>query len=563
MRRVLSLAAVEAVLVGVVGGAVGLVAAAAWANRTGSGRTVGIVAVPALWAGLALAAGLVVAGLTVVLPALRDLRSRTVVDARSRTIADRSPRWMRWGLDFALLAASLLVFRATASTGYSLVLAPEGVPSISVDYWGFLAPFLLWLGGLLLIWRIGILLLRRGRHALTVAGRPFSGRLASSTGAGLSRNRRVLVRSIVLLAAAISFASSTAVFNSTYQQQAEADAQLTNGADVAVTISPGTVVHPTAASQLAAVPGVRRVEPLQHRLAYVGNDLQDLYGIRPGSIASATTLQDTYFQGASARTVLDRLTGTPDGVLVSAETVKDYQLHLGDTLNLRLQDGPSGSQRTVPFHYVGIVNEFPTAPRDSFFVANAAYVARVSGSDAVGTLLVDTGGTNQVRVADRLRAQLGTSASVTDITQTRGTVGSSLTAVDLGALTRLELAFAVLLAAAAGGLVLGLGLAERRRSQAIARILGATRRQLRGALLFEALVVAVGGLGAGALLSWGLSAMVVKVLTGVFDPPPDHLAVPVGYLAGTGVVVLAVLAAAALVGARRSARPPVEELRDL
>ncbi len=563
VRRILGLAAVEAGLVGILGAAVGLVGALAWARATGSGRGLSLSAIPAGWAGIAAGVGLVVAGLTVLLPAARDLRGRTVMASRARISGDHSPRWMRWGLDFALLAASLIVFRATSGNGYSLVLAPEGVPSISVNYWGFLAPAFLWLGGLLLIWRIGIVVLRRARPLLSAASRPFSGRLAMSTGAGLSRNRRALVRSIVLLAAAASFASSTAVFNSTYQQQAEADAQLTNGADVAATISPGTVVHPSAAADLAKTAGVSRVEPLLHRLAYVGSDLQDLFGIRPRSIASATTLQNTYFQGASAQTVLDRLASTPDGVLVSAETVKDYQLHLGDTLNLRVQDGRTGGQRSVAFHYIGIVNEFPTAPRDSFFVANSAYLTRMSGSDAVGTFLIDTGGTGQAAVADRLRAQLGNTASVTDISQVRGTVGSSLTAVDLRSLTRIELAFAILLAAAASGLVLALGLAERRRSQALARVLGATRAQIRGSLLFEALVVAVGGLGAGALLSWALSAMVVKVLTGVFDPPPDSLAVPAGYLSGTAAVVLAVLAAAALLGARGSQRPPVEELREL
>ena len=567
-RQVIGLTVVESAVVGIAGTAVGLLAAQLWARQAAGGGGISGAAgsgqsVPLGWAALAAAAGLLVSGLTVALPAARDLRVRTVLDLRAHIRPDRSPRWMRWGLDFALLTAALLVFRATASNGYSLVLAPEGVPAISVDYWGFLAPTFLWLGGLLLIWRVGILVLRRGRAALTAASRPLSGRLAVSTGAGLSRNRRPLVRSIVLLAAAVSFAASTAVFNATYQQQAEADAQLTNGADVAVTVSPGTVVHPAAAAGLTGTPGVRRVEPLQHRLAYVGNDLQDLYGIRPDTIGSATTLQNTYFQGATAREVLATLARTPDGVLVSAETVKDYQLHLGDTVNLRLQDGPTGSRRAVPFRYVGVVNEFPTAPRDSFFVTNAAYVTRMSGSDAVGTFLVDTGGRNQPAVAAALQARLGTTAAVTDLTQVRGTIGSSLTAVDLRSLTRIELAFAVLLAAAAGGLVLALELAERRRSQAIARVLGATRRQLRGSLLVEALVVGIGGLGTGALLSWALSAMIVKVLTGVFDPPPDSLAVPAGYLGATAAAVALVLAGAAVLASRTSGRPPVEELREL
>ena len=49
-------------------------------------------------------------------------------------------------------------------------------------------------------------------------------------------------RSAVLLALALAFAVSTATFNATYRQQAEVDAQLTNGADVTVTESPGADV---------------------------------------------------------------------------------------------------------------------------------------------------------------------------------------------------------------------------------------------------------------------------------------------------------------------------------
>jgi putative ABC transport system permease protein len=78
---------------------------------------------------------------------------------------------------------------------------------------------------------------------------------------------------------------------------------------------------------------------------------------------------------------------------------------------------------------------------------------------------------------------VGTSATVTDIAHARSTIGSSLTAVDLAGLTRVELAFALVLAAAAGGLVLALGLTEQRRTFACgvqksgwgcwARVLGA------------------------------------------------------------------------------------------
>jgi putative ABC transport system permease protein len=196
----------------------------------------------------------------------------------------------------------------------------------------------------------------------------------------------------------------------------------------------------------------------------------------------------------------------------------------------------------VPFHYVGVVSEFPTAPKDSFFVANASYITQKTGSDAVGTFLVNTGGTNSSAVAARVRALVGPSVSVTDISATRGVVGSSLTSVDLAGLTRVELAFALVLAAAAGGLVLALGLAERRRGLAIMSALGGRRRHLRATVASETLLVGATGALGGAVLGATLTRILVKVLTGVFDPPPSVITVPWAYLTGLAVLIVACLA---------------------
>ncbi len=563
-RAILRLAAAEAALVAVGGGALGLVGgviASQWAfgGSTAAGRP----GLSLMWAGVAVLFGVLVGALTVLAPAARDLRALTVAGARHAVGRARSPWWMRYGLDVMVVASALVVFWVSSSDNYTLVLAPEGVATISVSYWAFLGPALLWLGGAMVLWRLATWALAHGQRPLGRLIAPLTGRLAKPAAATMSRQRRPLTRSIVLLALAISFAASTATFNATYQQQAEADAQLTNGADVRVTPAPGAPLAPAAEFAISSTPGVTHVEPIQHRFAYVGSDLQDLFGVHPGSIASVTSLQDPYFQGGTAAQLMGILAAKPDSILVSDETVKDFQLHPGDLLNLRLEDSSTHQLKTVPFHYAGIAKEFPMAPKDSFFIANADYVAKATGSDAVGAYLIDTSGTNQAAVADALRQAVGANASVTDVTQARAQVGSSLTSVNLAGLTRLELAFAVLLAAGAGGLVLAVGLAERRRTVAIISVLGARRRQLRGLVLAEASVVAIGGLVGGAVISWWLAVMLVKVLTGVFDPPPSSVAVPTAYLSVTVATVLLALAAAAGFSARTSTRPAVEELRDL
>jgi putative ABC transport system permease protein len=300
-----------------------------------------------------------------------------------------------------------------------------------------------------------------------------------------------------------------------------------------------------------------------HRLAYVGTDLQDLYGINPATISRATTLLDAYFQGGNTSQMIQRLSSRPDAVLVSAETVNTYQLKPGDLIRLRLQDSKTQAYKLVDFHYVGIVNEFPTAPKDSFLVANSSYVTQQTRSDAVGAFLVNTGGTNITGVADRIQQLAGTSARVTTINDARGLVGSSLTSVDLSGLTRIELAFALVIAAAAGGLVMALGLNERRRTIAVATALGATRRQLRALYSGEPLFVVVAGLLTGAVTGWALSYLLVKVLTGVFDPPPTSLTIPWLYLGTVAACAAVAIAVAATYISVRTRNHAGEILREM
>src|SRR5205823_2552087 len=141
----------------------------------------------------------------------------------------------------------------------------------------------------------------------------------------------------------------------------------------------------------------------------------DLYGVRPTTIVDAGRLQDSYVTGGTARAVFATLQHAPDGILVSAETAHDFQLHRGDHVTLRVQNAARRQPVNVTFRYVGVVKEFPTAPRDSFLVANADYVARATADPGFNTFLVDTGGTNITGVAARVRSEVGTAAIVTDL----------------------------------------------------------------------------------------------------------------------------------------------------
>lgn len=508
------------------------------------------------WIVLASLVGLVLSLGAVLVPAWRLARQTTVAAARAVVGPITVPLWRRTWLDVIILLIGTAEYWRTASTGYQVVLAPEGVAANAVNYEAFIAPLCLWIGGVLLSVRLINAGLRGGRAALSRLLTPIAHSLSRLVAGSLFRQQGLITRGIVLVVLAISFAVSAAIFDTTYNGQSRIDAELTNGSDVTVT-APTATPPSTKLAALGAIPGVAATQPMQHRFAYVGNDLQDIYGIDPRHIGDATKISDAFFGGGNAKATLDALARAPDGILVSQETVTDFQLRPGDLLNLRLQFASDHQYHVVPFHFIGVVREFPTAPTDSFLVANTSYLTPQTGTDAAETVLLRVNGA-PVAVAKRARVVVGDipGAKVTDIGSVQRAISSSLTAIDLRGLTRLELAFAILLVTGAAGLVLGLGLAERRRMFAILTALGANGRQLGAFLWSEALLMLILGSLAGVLLGVGVAQVLVKMLTGIFDPPPESLAIPWGYLVllGAAAIVSTVLA---VVGVRLYSRRQV------
>jgi len=561
--QVLRFVTMEALVIGCGGVLLGIVLAYLAATRITSSLETLVTATTLVWVGVAALLGLILAFVALLFPGWIQTRRLTVVAARLVVGRGHKPLWQRVYLDVIILALSALMYWRTASTGYQVVLAPEGVASASVAYEAFLAPLCLWIGVSLLTLRLWGIALEYGRRLFAKLLRPVAHGLSGAVASSLGRQRVMVTRGIVLVALAFSFAISTAVFNTTYNAQSQVDAQLTNGADVTVT---GSIASPlnSKLADLKALPGVTSVQMMQHRFAYVGADLQDIFGIDPARIGEATSLSNAFFGGGNARATLAALAARPDALLVSQETVMNFQLHVGDLLNLRIQSAQDHRYHIVPFHFVGIAREFPTAPKDSFLIVNSTYLAQQSGTNAAEIALMRVNG-NANDVATHAREVVKTlaGARVTDIGSTQKTISSSLTAVDLRGLTTLELTFAILFVAGATGLVLALGLAERRRTFAILSALGARRNQLSAFLWSEALLIQIGGGIVGIVLGIGVAQMLVSVLTGVFDPAPEFLSIPWLYL-----LALVLAAVVSTVLAVRSAQvvahhPVVEALREL
>jgi putative ABC transport system permease protein len=376
------------------------------------------------------------------------------------------------------------------------------------------------------------------------------------------RRRRVIARGATGLAVAVAVTLSAAVFTRTYDQQARVDTALTVGSDVAVTLPPDS--GGSLSPDLARVPDVTAVEQVTHRLTYVGPDLQDLYGVDARTIGRAAPLQDAFTPGSSVRQVLARLATTPDGALLSQETLHDYQLRTGDLVRMRLRNA-AGVYVPVPFHVVGVVTEFATAPRDSFVIANRRYIAQATGSPAVETLLVKTDLPGRVAAAISADKRMPVAALVNDTTAPRVAVpsASGLAAGSLSGLAALTLAFGLLLAAASAGLVLVVGAAQRRRPLVALAVLGATMRQRARFLSSEARAVVIGGLIGGVTTGGIVAVQLVKVLNGIFDPPPSHPAVPWAFVALLLGGVAGVGTAAAAASGRWAGRTDPSRLRDL
>jgi putative ABC transport system permease protein len=545
-RDLVKLAAAESVAIGLVAGLLGAAVSFAAVQLLVSGgahlnlvRAVVTVVVCVLVAGGGAAAA-------------RLGASRSSFAGRTRT-----PLWQRLYLDLAALAVSGLIYWLTARTGFSAVVNPDSNPTLSLSVYMFFAPALLWLGATLLLVRL------RGRLVAWAALRVAGGRATSLPGfLAVSAGRRggAINRGLVVVGLLLAFGVNLGIFSATYDQQAKVDARLTLGADVVATASPSVTAGRDLAGKVASVSGVKATTAVDHSYAYVGPDLQDTYGIDPHSFTKATSLRDSYFLGGSARTTMSRLAGTRDGILVSKETITDFSLRRGDLLKLRVLDQRHGSFRVVRFHVVGVVQEFPSAPKDSFMVTNLSYLK--AATHGVGANVVfakvdrDAAG-----VARRVAAATAADGvKVDDIEHQTAQTVSSITTVDLTGISRIEEAFVIGLAAGAMALFVALAISERRRELAIMASLGAPLREVATFVWSEAALVLGAAIVLAAGLGWLLSKMLVAMLQHVFDPPPDHLAIPWGFLAGLGGAAIAAAVVATALVARELRRLPLGAL---
>jgi putative ABC transport system permease protein len=487
------------------------------------------------------------ATLASVLPLRTQLREE-IAAGRQELQRNRAPLWQRLYLDVVALIVGAVVYVLEGGSGIHPVLNAEGSPTVTLALTSFIAPLLFWSGGTLLLLRlIGAFLRGSGRLTRTLGG--LLGPGGELAGRSVTVRAAAASRAIVVLALAVSFATSVLVFDATYRQQQIVDAQLTLGADIkAVPDAPATaatVAHLTG-------PGIAAATPFVDRVAYVGPEAQDLLAIDTATLPAVAPLADSFFQGSTAAGAIEALKARPDAILVSAETARDYSILPGDRIRIRVPDA-NGNLKPVDFTMAGIALEFPTAPKDAFLVANQSYVVAQTGNDSVSFILARADG-DVGSASTALAHRLGDTWQISDLGTTTARLANSITSVDLSALVLLDVSFAVIIAAVGVALFLLAGLAERRREFATLVAIGAEPRQVRASMLGETLFIGIAGIATGLLTGTLVGITLLQILAGVFDPPADAPAIPVTLIGVTTGVVALALTAALLVADRGLSR---------
>jgi len=486
---------------------------------------------------------------------LRALTASSLASGRQEVQRVGKPTWERLYLDVIVIGAAIATYFAVSAGGVHPAVTSEGNPTVTLALSSFVAPFLLWIGGSLLLLRIASMGLRRSDRLSAGLGRLLGpgGALAAPS---LAARVSVASRLLVLVALSLSFAISVSMFEATYRQQQRVDAELTLGADLKAT--PNTASDATAV-QAVADAGASAVSPFTQKVVYVGAEAQDLLAIDATTLPTVSPLGDGFFAGSTAADAMAALRRTPDGVLVSSETATDYSIVPGDHLKIRVPDR-DGTLRDVEFQMVGIALEFPTAPKDAFLVANLEYVAGQVGDPRISFVLARSGGEGDT---DAIARRLGASWHVDGLASVTSRLANGITSVDLGALVTIDILFAVLIASLGAGIFVLAGVADRSRELAALQAIGAEPRQVRAMLAGEVMTVAVAGGVAGVATGALVGVTLLTILAGIFDPPADAPVMPWGMVGVTLGATALGLSVAFLVASRYSTRMVIlRELRE-
>lgn len=326
------------------------------------------------------------------------------------------------------------------------------------------------------------------------------------------------VLTAVVTTVAVTGATGNAVDSTVASFASIADADVWVSSAAATDYS-STLLPPTTAADVAAVPGVERVVPDQMAFATVGDARVMLLGI------AADSHRDIYTSLAPA----DRkklLAG--DGVALSRDLGKSMNVTAGDQITLQTPTGP----RTV--RVLALVPYFSgmTGTVAMSLDAMQGWFDRAGASDLEVTVAP---GADPVAVTAAIRKIVSPETFVYSGDEALDGVASALDQV-IAVIT--VIAWIVVLVSAVTLLnTLMLSVLDRRREIGVLRAIGATRAFTYKAILAEAAGIGIVGAVLGLILGAAIQYLTSVALTNVlsidvaWQPKPSMIAISLGALA--------------------------------
>ncbi|MEP7136072.1 MAG: FtsX-like permease family protein [Chloroflexota bacterium] len=536
--------------------------------------------------GIAFLAGLLLTFLAAFLPTFGALRREITQERRNVRRVEAVPFWKRSYFDFILIGIAITSLYITQRNGGFKPSGNEGA-AITLSIYIFLTPFFAWTGLTLLVLRLVEKGLTASSNQIGAFFRRLFGEIGEVAGKSLARRASRVSAAVTIIALTLSFGVSLALFQKTYTNEKQLDAQYTVGSDIRFTPALNTPQNADFAKQLQ-IPGVESVTGVvRDPLALVGSEKNTVYGIDLAAFRKTAYLPDSFFvdgntqqtidamtnrntnyAAGSAKQVLDALANTPNGVIISVEQAEKYSIHLGDPILLRLYNRSTNQYTDVQTQAVGLFIYFPTSAQDSDFILNSDFMIKSSGYAAMNYFLIKTDGKPQTiaNITSDLTAQYKNvmPVRIQNIDTVIKTESSSLTSLNLGGLGAMERLYTIVVVSMGLAIFLLAMINERQREFGAMRALGANLSHLRRFLFTEALAIGGMGLIIGAGVGVLLARLLVLLLGVIFTIPAQSLSWPVLELSTLAAFVVAGMIISVAVTARRlSTLKVVEALREL
>ena len=322
-----------------------------------------------------------------------------------------------------------------------------------------------------------------------------------------ARRTAAALVAVALSAALIAFAF---IVSDSYTTQLTAAARASVGdADVVVLPQRGEELPESTAQNIAAAPGVKSVRPYIEEHAFLD---------RNGAGDVHVFVLDA--PGASANVTEGRLPASTGEIAVSSALAQTEGISVGDSIPLRSLGTDRRSASAVTASVVGVIA--PTAamtrndPQDSYVFATADERAALGLNSTPAVLYVTGDGTSAAGLLDSVTraaggAQVYAADDIVAMRAANGQSGVSATLTLLGILGPVcAVVAAIVIATTFTALV-----ARQTRTTGLLRCIGASRRQVMGAVLRTAALTGVLGSILGAGLGTGAAALLVR--SGVVD----------------------------------------------